>query len=205
MIQYKSPLKWPAHTPSTPITKQRNDNNFLPTMVISEALGFLEDELKATGIEKATLYSEYEQINGERLRKRLSNRTGVCIYIKHLGHEYVISCDKWQKIEHNIYALSLTLRGWCNIENWGIASINTLISGFRADIKADIDKNYANDFSDVAACLKEFGLGNTATLDDATAIYHRRAKALPDDGEQLVQLNLAMDKIREYLSDINNN
>jgi hypothetical protein len=206
MIKYLSPLKWPAHIPSTPLTKQQNDSGFSTNMTLDDALRFLDDELTAAGINQATLYTEIEQITAERLRKRLSSRSGVSLQLKLFDREYTITCDKWQRIEHNIYALHLTLRNFNNMEKWGLGSLNKLIAGFGTNRASDWDKSKssveqpARRADDMPDCLKEFGLGSTATLDDATAIYHRRAKSLPDDAESLVELNLIMDEIRAYFS-----
>jgi len=202
MIKYLSPLKWPAHIAATPLTKQQTDSGFSTNMTLNDALRFLDEELSAAGINQATLYTEIEQISSERLRKRLSSRTGVSLYIKYFDREYIITCDKWQRLEHNIYALHLALRNWCNMEKWGVGSIQTLIAGFGSSratdqIQNSEDINYKRS-DDNTALLYEFGLSENSTLDDATAIYHRRAKSFANDEENLVKLNLIMDKIREY-------
>lgn len=196
MIKYQAPLKWPETVPATPLLKQRVDNGFSASMSISDAISFLDQELSSLGISQATLYTDIEQINVERLRKKLGSRTGACLYVKHLGGEYVFACDRWQKLEHNIYALQLAFRSWGSIEKWGIGSIAALMAGF------EIERSYSQVQQEekVADCLREFGLGSTATIDDATAIYHRRAKSMANDEASLLRLNQMMDDIRKYFS-----
>ena len=205
MIKYLSPLKWPVHIPITPLQKQRSDNGFSPTMTLTDALRFLDEEVTASGVRQATLYTEFEQINVERLRKRISSKSGVSLQVKIFDREYTITCDQWQRVEHNVYALHLAFRSWCNMEKWGLGSLNKLIAGFGTNRTSDWDKSKATAVAqparradDMPDCLKEFGLGNTATLEDATAIYHRRAKTFATDEENLVKLNALMDEIREY-------
>ncbi len=108
----------------------------------------------------------------------------------------MLTCDRWQKLEHNIYALHLCFRQWRNMDQWGIATLPTLMAGFEVDRTPD--KIGASE--DAMECLSYFGLGNNATLDDAVAIYHRRAKTFSQDTEGLTKLNLAMDELRDYFS-----
>lgn len=207
MIKYLFPLKWPSNVPVIPLMKQRNDSGFSPNISLTDAVRFLEEEVDLAGIKLATLYTDYEQVNVERLRKKLGSRTGAYLVLKHFDREYHITCDRWQKLEHNIYAMHLAIRNWINMEKWGIGSLDQLMSGFsrsRASDSANANTNQAVNNNrrkgDIPDCLTIFGLGETATIDDATAIYHRRARALADDEEKLLELNQTMEKIRSYLA-----
>jgi len=179
--------------------KQRSDNGFSPSITLTDATNFLKEEIDSAGIAQATLYLDVEQPNIDRLRKKIGSRTGACLHIRYRDHSYIITCDRWQRTEHNVYAMHLVLRQWCNMEKWGIGSLPALMAGFEINYENDIfsaDESVEN----IEECLKSFGLGANATLEDATAIYHRRAKSLSHDNEQLVQLNIAMDQIRDYFS-----
>lgn len=197
MIKYQSPLKWPSYIPAIPLVQQRGDSGFSANMTLDDALRFLDDEITAAGIKQAVLYTDFEQVNVERLRKKLGSRTGVCLQVKHLDREYILTCDKWQRIEHNVYALHLAFRNWSGMEKWGIGSIPTLMAGFEISRSQEEIKEEEK----LAECFRKFGLGSTATLDDATAIYHRRAKIISDDTEQLVKLNQVMDEIRKFFAE----
>lgn len=197
MLHYKSPLSWPDSIPVTPLMQQRSDNGFSTEMTLTDAINFLKSEIESIGIGQAVLYLDIEQPQVERLRKKVGSRTGACLHIKYRDKSYIITCDRWQRLEHNIYAMHLVLRQWCNMERWGIGSLSTLMAGFEIDYADDMTISSVIS-ENIVECLKTFGLGITATLEDATAIYHRRAKALADDNEKLVQLNLKMDEIRSY-------
>ncbi len=197
MLHYKSPLSWPDSIPVTPLMQQRSDNGFSTEMTLTDAINFLKSEIESIGIGQAVLYLDIEQPQVERLRKKVGSRTGACLHIKYRDKSYIITCDRWQRLEHNIYAMHLVLRQWCNMERWGIGSLSTFMAGFEIDYADDMTISSVIS-ENIVECLKTFGLGITATLEDATAIYHRRAKALADDNEKLVQLNLKMDEIRSY-------
>ncbi|MEK6746778.1 MAG: hypothetical protein AABY33_07085 [Pseudomonadota bacterium] len=197
MLYFKSPLSWPESIPVTAKMQQRSDNGFSADMSLTDAINFLKEEIEATGINHAVLYLDVEQPQVERLRKKIGSRTGACLHLKYRDKGYIITCDRWQKMEHNIYAMHLAVRQWLNMQRWGIGWLSMLMAGF--EIEAGYDINDApTEGLDIAECLKSFGLGSTATLDDATAIYHRRAKTLAHDNEKLVKLNLQMDEIRIY-------
>jgi hypothetical protein len=197
MLYFKSPLSWPESIPVTAKMQQRSDNGFSADMSLTDSINFLKDEIEAAGINHAVLYLDVEQPQVERLRKKVGSRTGACLHIKYRDKGYIITCDRWQKMEHNIYAMHLAVRQWLNMQRWGIGWLSMLMAGFEIEAGYDINDTPSS-AEDIAECLKAFGLGSTATLDDATAIYHRRAKAYANDSEKLVKLNLQMDELRIY-------
>ncbi len=199
MLHYRAPLSWPESIPVTPLMKQRSDNGFSQNITLTDATNFLKEEIDLAGIAQATLYLDVEQPNIERLRKKIGSRTGASLHIRYRDRSYIITCDRWQRTEHNVYAMHLVLRQWCNMEKWGIGTLSSLMAGFEINYENDILNDYET-IENIEECLKGFGLGANATLEDATAIYHRRAKAFAHDNEQLVQLNIAMDQIRNYFS-----
>ncbi len=198
MLHFKSPLSWPEAIPATPLMKQRSDNGFSANITLTDAVTFLKEEIDLAGIAHAVLYLDMDQPQVERLRKKVGSRTGACLHLKHRDRGYIITCDRWQRMEHNIYAMHLALRQWCNMERWGIGTLSSLMAGFEIDYKDDAAFSAEMVSENIVECLKTFGLGMNATLEDATAIYHRRAKSLAHDSEQLAQLNIAMDEIRSY-------
>ncbi len=198
MLSFRSPLRWPDSIVVTPFAKQSNDSGFSPNMSLTDAINFLKEEIEALNIGQATLYTDFEQPHVERLRKKVGGRTGACLYIGYRDHNYVITCDKWQRLEHNIYAMHLVLRQWSNMPRWGIGNLSTLMAGFEVEYIRDSNDTFSSE--DIVECLKTFGLGSSATIEDATAIYHRRAKSLAHDNDGLVQLNIQMDEIRSYFA-----
>ena len=195
-LRCESPLNWPVGLIPTPRQNQRSDSSFPAQLSLAEAIQNLQDELSDDRFGAASLSIDIEQPLVERLRKKTGNRTGASLQFKHQNRLFVISCDRWLSIEHNIYALYLTIRHWKNMERWGTGSLLALISGFEAG---------SNRRTTAAAAMGQgwmeaFGVSASATLDDVTAIYHRRAKLVAHDTEALTRLNLLMDEARDYYS-----
>jgi hypothetical protein len=87
------------------------------------------------------------------------------------------------------------------MENWGIASAKQALVGFSLQ-NAGIDSG-SGDGSNLPEWMQYLGLGPTATLEDANAIYRRRAKQLADekDDQEMLKLNAAIDEARAELHD----
>lgn len=195
-MRYKAPLSWPESLPTTPRANQSNDHGFSPNITLQEALAFLEQEIKEANISDAALYIDVEQPLVERLAKKVGTRSGACLHITYRARGYIFACDRWVKLEHNVYTLHLAFRQWRNMERWGIGSLATLMAGFEADRTSES----AVTSEGTLESFRLFGLGPTATLDDAIAIYHRRAKSLSQSDPAFTQLNLAMDELRGYFT-----
>lgn len=195
-LRFEAPLQWPTWLTPTPRASQRNDHGF-PDTTLEGAIGFLDEELlgmRSGGV----LFLDIEQPTVERLRKKSGSRTGACLHFKHLGKSYVIACDRWQAPEHNIYALHLAIRHLRGIERWGVAPMPMLLSGFETGAAAHAVM--ASPAGDHLPWMEALGLGPTATLDDAVAIYHRRAKQVSHDSHALAKLNMIIEEARAYFA-----
>jgi hypothetical protein len=194
MLRYNAPLNWPDAIQATPRAMQRSDHGFNASIPLADACRFLEEEMVACGITDAVVYTDIEQPLVERLRKKLGNRTGACLHINYKGQGYVVTCDRWITLEHNVYALHLVFRNWQSMIRWGVGTLDVFLAGFATD-HTPSTLHITQEMGDA---LQFFGLGSTATLDDALAIYHRRAKLVAGDQEALTKINLAMDELRHY-------
>jgi hypothetical protein len=196
-IRYVSPLQLPPNWVKTPPGRRSYDNNFSRALTIKEALDFLEDEANLLAPDSsATVFSSYDNLRHERGRKALNSDTSVCIKLGNDRFPAMIACDKWSLLEHNIYALSLALRSIRNFETWGVCSSEQILSIFCVAGQ----KTHAPSSAPVLPdWMTDLGLGPTATLEDANAIYRRRAKLISGDEQALMELNLAMDAARKHL------
>jgi hypothetical protein len=199
-LRFETPLNWPEGLSPTARSQQRNDHGFPAQLGLNEAINYLQEELGDERFLHATLSLDIEQPTVERLRKKIGNRSGACLQFKYAAKKYVLACDRWQAAEQNIYALSLTLRHWRNMERWGTGSLAALMNGFEASHTTLSGESALAD-RDYTGWMLAFGLGPTATLDDATAIYHRRAKLVSHDNAELMKLNVLMDEARQYFSE----
>lgn len=195
-LRFESPLVWPEWLPSTPRASQRRDHGLATQITLTESINFLEMEIQELGA-SAVMFTDIEQPTIERLRKKVGSRTGASLQMRYHDKTYVFACDRWTTLEHNIYVMHLAIRQWRNIERWGIGSMDVLIKGFASNIDvvsaAVLDKT-------MPEWMHALGLGPTSTLDDAIAVYHRRAKQVAHDSEALSKLNILMEEVRAYFA-----
>jgi len=58
---------------------------------------------------------------------------GVAVYFEYEGQQMAFSCDQWDKIEHNIYAIGKTIEAIRGIERWGSGDMmRAAFQGFTA-------------------------------------------------------------------------
>lgn len=199
-IAHKSPLHWPNTKDATRPMMRSLNSSYPLNLTLREALAYLEDEVKELAPQAAILYSNIEHLNNERMRRKINPEPGVTLELKVANKNYYIACDRWVSIEQNLYSLHLGIRAIRNLVKWGLADLDVAMHGFAA-IKQRIE---SQDNSDSEAEFEEWmvqlGLGPTATLEDAQAVYRRRAKALADNTDELIKLNNAMDEARKYFT-----
>ena len=198
-IRYEAPLKMPEGWIKTPLVRRSYDNNFSRSLTIAEALDYLEEEINILAPQDVTtVYTSFDQLRSERGRKALSKDTGICVQIRRYTEETLIACDKWALLEHNIYAMSIALRALRSFEPWGIASTAELMRFF-ASTSYQREGAPKKQSDALPQWMLKLGLGPTATLEDAQAVYRRRAKEVGNDEKALVELNSAMEVARRHL------
>ncbi len=197
------PLRWPAHLSRSQSFERGVNTGFNSNMSLADAVQFLQEEVEALGAESALLLTDYENLMSERLIRKAGSDTGAVLKLTIDRQDYDLACDRWLSLEHNIYALHLALRSWRNMAtNWGIADYARLLAGFTHNGTAHVGGNQAVANSGDAQAEEWrslLGLGPTATVEDAQAVYRRRAKIAADNPEELMRLNLAMDAARKAL------
>lgn len=197
-MEYRSPLFWPAEYPTH--ATRNVATNFPAQLSISEALGLLDEEIRELKPDKIVFFSNYESIQVERLRKRLNTHPAVSIELTVRGHRFFLGCDAWQFPEHNIYGLYLTVRQFRLMEAFGVADLPRLMYGFSSAAVRPVpvvESHSAATDQDWRALL---GLGPTATIDDAEAVYRRRVKATANDEAELTALNVAITEARKHFN-----
>jgi hypothetical protein len=201
-IKFSHPLHWPNGFPRTEKWEKSINHSFKPGLTMQEALTFLYEELKELGVKKATLCTDYENIEQPRAIRRIGSDNGAALRIEIDNRIYQLACDRWVAIEQNIYALHLALRNLRSIVLWGVGNLENVFGGYAAGNAQTSAFNGGMSVNDSA--MEEWriqlGLGPTATLDDAQAVYRRRAKNFANNQEELMKLNLAMDAATKALS-----
>jgi hypothetical protein len=202
-LSFTHPLQWPNGFPRTQKWEKSVNPSFKVGLSIQEALTFLYEELKELNVSKATLCTDYENIEQPRGIRRVGSDDGAALAIEMNGQSYRMACDRWVGVEQNVYALHLALRSLRNIVLWGVGNLEDVFGGYTpAALQArQASRSGTNS---TAPGMEEWrlvlGLGPTATIEDAQAVYRRRAKTLADKPDELMKLNLAMDAASKALA-----
>lgn len=197
-VEFKHPLRVPKGWLTTPTHQRTFNESFKPDMTMKEALMYIKEELERFGARSAVVFTDVENINNERLRRKSGSETGVSVQLGLGEQRYEFFCDSWQLLEHNLYAISLLLRNFKNMERWGVGELSKLMRGY-LDTAYGGDDDIAHSVIDASDWRSALGLGPTATLDDADAVYRRRAKVVASDPEALMLLNRAIEAARQTL------
>jgi len=57
---------------------------------------------------------------------------GVAVYFKFDGQPVALCCDCWDKVEHNLWAVVLTVEAMRGIDRWGAAKLSATFTGYAA-------------------------------------------------------------------------
>lgn len=181
------PLYWPEGVKRT-APGWRKSALFKGT-TIAGARDRLFDELGRLGAANFVLSTNYS------LSARSPADPGAAVYFELAAKPRVMACDRWQRLEHNIHALGLTVEAMRAIERWGSSDfIERAFTGFTALQPAE------HDWRSV------FGLASPSTprIDLVKDVYRQLAlSAHPDRGgstESMARLNAAMEAAERELA-----
>lgn len=195
ILQYEVPIRFPPGWERTPPHAVRVNTQFSPNITISDALRYLEEELSTLGVRQASLHTNYNGLKKGDVNSKRGSSDGASLSFSKAGREVFLACDCWSSIVHNVYVLHLVLRNLRMIEEWGAASMEYLLQPFFVDKR----KEYASTHADITDWMTILGLGPTATLEDANAVYRQRAKATGGEEDKLRALNDAITHARNAL------
>jgi hypothetical protein len=110
---------------------------------------------------------------------------GVAVYFQLNSNQRVLACDKWNRIEDNLWAIAKTVEAMRGIDRWGASELlDRIFTGFLA-------------LPEVATWKTILGLDESQniSLHEAKAAYYSKAKEYhPDNGgdpEKMSELNNA--------------
>jgi hypothetical protein len=148
------PLSWPLTYPRTknPSKSKFGDYSFA---VVRDNL---MKELKRFGATKIVLSTNIP-LRLDGLPKSGMGRikdAGVAVYfkkqLKGQLHDFVFACDRWEKIEDNIYSISKTIDALRGIDRWGSSDMQEkAFTGYMALPPAQSTKRDWKDVLEVAA------------------------------------------------------
>lgn len=201
-IQFQSPLKWPQHIVETERLKRAVNPQFSAQMSEGEAIAYLQEEINHTPeISSAQLSCNAVNINSPQPTQYIGRNPGVALTLRVNHKLFSLCCDRWLSIAHNIYALHLAIRHFRQVQEWGVGNIDILLHGFSHEQSVNVAPNTQQSDNDGQDWRCILGLGPTATLDDANAIYRARAMKIGEGKpDELQSLNLAIQQARQELN-----
>ena len=202
-IAIENPLEWPAQMPHTPRGRQSNLHGF-PNVTIEDAVQYLDDELKKFNPLRTVLTTHIEHFASPRLRKLEGTSSAISVVMKtENGERYIFACDRWLMPQHNIYAIVMTLRQIYAVHGYGLMDADTLLAHFiEKKPQETVHPTQPIYSGELEAWRTLLGLGPTASLSDANAVYRARARTIGEhDVHALATLNDAIDQARHTLKD----
>lgn len=176
------PLQWPIGYPRT--SWPSGNYKFVP-----KTFGFERDELmrelKRMGARDIVLstnvalkqdglpYADYS-------KKGIKDK-GCAVYFTIDREPMTLCCDKWNNLEANVRAISMSIDAMRSLDRWGVSEIlKRVFTGFKA-IPEKVE---------VKAWWKVLGVNARASKDDIKKAYWRLAKtAHPDTGGNVAEFN----------------
>lgn len=127
----KHPLCWPDTWPRAPF---RHSGRFGERSV-SVAFGFLVDEMRRLGCKSWLMSSNIPRSKRDGIP--LSNLSqpkdpGVAIYFTVKDKPVSLACDKWTRVEDNIWAIAKHIEALRGQERWGVGTMEQAFRGYMA-------------------------------------------------------------------------
>lgn len=172
------PLQWPGGYPRT--ARPSDKYKFYPGSLSGEISG-LKDELKrmkATGLVVSTNIPLKADGNPYATYSKPAD-VGVAVYFSVNNKALALCCDKWNSVEANLRALTMSVDAMRGLDRWGVSEImNRAFMGF----KALPEKAASFPWWDV------LGLSRTCTRNEIEAAYKTKIKIHhPDNGGDTVK------------------
>lgn len=129
-MKFKYPLQW---LPQQPRTKRPARARF-GNHSLSNAGYNIENELRLMGAKDCIISTNLQtKLSGGFYANQKIEDSGVVIYFKLKDKDKAMACDLWDKPEHNLWALQLSISAIRGLERWGGSEfLDGLFTGFKA-------------------------------------------------------------------------
>ena len=168
-MKFEEPLRW---NPCIPRTKRQERSRF-GNRSAYRAGEDLSKELTRMGAKNIIISSDLRQkpTGGFYANQNRIEDVGVCIYFNLKDVPKVFACDKWDRVEDNLWALKLNVGALRGMDRWGGSNfMDGLFTGFKALPPHDPMITPPTQF--FMACRSK---------EDAKSTYHSLAKKLHPD------------------------
>jgi hypothetical protein len=181
MSQQAYPLHWPAGWPRTAVPMREHKFGDHSVYQAVEELSRQLDLLKATGM----VISSNVALGNTQPKDK-----GVCVYFTLRAKPYALPCDKWDRVEDNLWALAKHIEALRGQQRWGVGTVERAFAGYMAI--TDGKKTWREVFG--------FGPADRPTAREINDRYRDLAlRRHPDHGgstEAMAELNMARDMAR---------
>lgn len=101
---------------------------------MDEAYRGLAAELRRLGAGRAVLSTNVKVRQDGQPYSGLAqpNDTGAAVYFKLKGREVSLACDKWTRVEDNVWAIVKHIEAIRGQERWGVGSVEQAFRGYMA-------------------------------------------------------------------------
>lgn len=132
------PLTWPEGWPRT---RFRRASNFRRTTSfvarghsMDEACRMLQTELDRLKTTRQVLSCNVKRrLDGAPYSGQAQpNDTGVAVYFELKGKPVSLACDKWDRVEDNVWAIAKHIEALRGQERWGVGSVERAFTGYTA-------------------------------------------------------------------------
>ncbi len=202
------PLSWPngwartrsEHREAAPFWSaiRGSVGNYRREKSMMEATSRLDGELDRMHARSVIISSNVElRADGLPMsNRRAPGDPGAAVYFKLTsGKSIVLACDKWRRVEDNIYAIAMHVEALRGQKRWGVGNMEQAFAGYL--------RLAAPGESGAAIWYQVFGVTADATYDQTRSAYIEKAKqAHPDlpggSHEAMRALNTAWDQARQH-------
>lgn len=154
---------------------------------MDEARRFLSDELQRLNASRIILSTNVElRIDGQPMsNRRPPTDPGAAVYFTFRNKPVTLACDKWNRVEDNVWAIACHIEALRGQERWGVGTIEQSFRGYMA----------LPERSEASSWWKVLELPINATREQITAARNRLAKIHHSDNggddSKMAAINLA--------------
>ena len=128
----RCPLTWPENWPRTN-PGSRTWSRF-GDRTVNVAFQFLLDEIYRLGSDLVIISTNIprSQKGGPISNYKQPNDPGVAAYFKWNNRPVTLACDKWLKVEENMWAIAKHIEALRGQERWGVGTLEQAFRGYMA-------------------------------------------------------------------------
>ena len=181
------PLTWPTGRPKTP--RHQVKSSAFGKHSLAEAR---DEVLRELALLRATriVISSNVPLRRDGLMSGNSAaiaEPGVAVYFNLKEKAMVLACDRWTKVEHNLWAIACTIGAQRGVTRWGAVEIEQAFAGYAALAER----------TEAESCWSVLGIHAGSSRDAINAAWREKSKrAHPDVGgntSAMAALNEARD------------